>query len=150
MSLRETIKIDFMAAFKGKRLVEKGVLSLLQSEIKNREIEVGKREEGLSDEEIVQLVQRAIKQRKDSAQQYNDADRAELAEVEEAEILVLEKYLPEQLSDEEIETEIAKVIEKVGAKSAADFGKVMGAAMGTLKGRTDGDKVKEVVQKLLT
>lgn len=149
MSLRETIKSDFLIAFKEKKIVEKGVLSLLQSEIKNREIEVGKREEGLSDEEVVELVQRAIKQRKDSAKQYADANRAELVEAEEAELVVLEKYLPEQLSDKEIEAEVATVIKKVGAESSADFGKVMGIAMGALKGRTDGDKVKEVVQKLL-
>ncbi|MBT3356648.1 GatB/YqeY domain-containing protein [bacterium] len=148
MSLRETIANDFKAAFKERKLLEKGVLSLLQAEIKNREIEIGKREEGLNDEEVVLLVQRAIKQRKDSMQQYADAGRAELAEAEESEISVLDKYLPEQLSEEVIEKEVRKVIEKFGA-GAGDFGKVMGAAMSALKGKTDGDTVRKIVQKLL-
>lgn len=149
MSLRETIINDFKTAFKEKKTLEKGVLSLLQSEIKNREIDLGKREEGLNDAEVTELIQRAIKQRKDSIAQYADAGREELAADEKAEMNVLEKYLPEQLSDEEVEAEVRQVIQKVGATSAADFGKVMGAAMGALKGKTDGDKVREVVEKLL-
>ncbi len=149
MSLRETIVNDFKAAFKEKRVLEKGVLSLLQSEIKNREIELGKREEGLNDEEVTELIQRAIKQRKDSIGQYVNAGREELAEDEKVEMNVLEKYLPKQLTEEEVKVEVQKIIQKVGAESAADFGKVMGAAMTALKGKTDGDRVREIVQKLL-
>jgi uncharacterized protein len=149
MSLRETIINDFKAAFKEKRTLEKGVLSLLQSEIKNREIDLGKREEGLNDVEVTELIGRGIKQRKDSIAQYAAAGREELAADEKAEMNVLEKYLPKQLSDEEVEAEVKQIIQKVGATSAADFGKVMGVAMGALKGKTDGDKVREVVEKLL-
>ncbi len=149
MSLREEIINDFKAAFKGRRVLEKGVLSLLQSEIKNCEIEVGKREKGLDDNEIVKLVQKAIKQRKDSASQYAEANRPELVENEIAEIDVLEKYLPKQASDKEIEEEVKKVIENVSAKNTSDFGKVMGAAMSVLQGKTDGGRVRDIVQKLL-
>lgn len=149
MSLRENVISDFKQAFKEKKALEKGVLSLLQSEIKNREIEVGKREEGLSDEEVVKLVQKAIKQRKDSAEQYAKAGRDELVENESAEISVLEKYLPKQLSDEEVEEIVKGVIEESGAEGANDFGKVMGASMGKMQGKVEGDRVKAVVQKLL-
>lgn len=149
MSLRELILNDFKTAFKAKKMFEKGVLALLQSDIKNQEIEVGKREEGLSDEEIVQLVQRAIKQRKDSMAQYAEGGREESVQEQKDEIAILEKYLPEQLSDEAIEAEVKKAIENTGAQSKDDFGKVMGVAMAALKGQTDGDKVREIVQKIL-
>lgn len=149
MSLKETIASDFKEAFKSKELEKKEVLSLLQSEIKNKEIELGKREEGLGDDEVIGVISRAVKQRKDSIQQYQDAGRTELAEKEQKEVEILSGYLPEQMGDEDVEKEVAAIIEKTGATSPADMGKVMGAAMSSLKGKVDGGKVKEVAQRLL-
>ncbi len=149
MTLKEKIQADFKEAFKNKETERKSVLSMLNSEIKNKEIELGKQEKGLSDEEVISVIQKAVKQRKDSAQQYKQGGREELVEKEEAEIKVLETYLPKQLGDDEIETVVKEVIEQIGATSKADMGKVMGAAMGVLKGKADGNKVKEIVEKLL-
>ena len=149
MSLKQTITSDFMKAFKAKELEKKGVLSLLQSEIKNKEIELGLREEGLGDDEVIGVISRAVKQRKDSIQQFRDAGRIDLAEKEEIELEILSVYLPEQMDDVAVEKEISAIIEKVGAQSPTDIGKVMGMAMSALKGKVDGDKVKEIAQKLL-
>jgi uncharacterized protein len=150
MSLKQQIAQEFVTAFKAKDMQKKDVLSMIQSEIKNKEIELGTRDKGLTDEEVAAVISRAIKQRKDSVQQFTDGGRPELAEKEQAEIEVLQKYLPEQIGDEEIEKEIAAVIAQTGAQGKADLGKVMGAAMGRLKGKADGTKVREIAQKLLT
>lgn len=149
MKLKEKIAQDFSQAFKERNMVKKDVLSMIQSEIKNKEIELGKREEGLGDEEIVAVLVRGIKQRKDSVQQYTDGGRKELAQKEQDEIEILQVYLPQQMSDEDVEAQVKKIIQKLGATSKADTGKVMGAVMGALKGKADGTKVKEFVEKNL-
>ena len=149
MSLKQKISEDFKEAFKNKELEKKGVLSLVNSEIKNKEIELGKREKGLSDEEVVAVVQKAVKQRKDSVEQFKQGGRTDLAEAEQKEIEILQNYLPKQMSDEDIEKQIIKVIEDAGAEGPADTGKVMGLAMGALKGKADGNKVKQIVEILL-
>jgi len=149
MGLKQQITEDFKKAFKEKDDEKKSVLSMVSSDIKNKEIELGKREEGLADDEVIAVLQRAIKQRKDSCQQYKDGDRKELAEKEQREIDILSKYLPEQMSDEELEKQIGQIIEKTGAQGSADIGKVMGQAMAVLKGKADGSKVKQIVEKLL-
>ncbi|MEA2006555.1 MAG: GatB/YqeY domain-containing protein [Patescibacteria group bacterium] len=149
MKLKEKISQDFSQAFKEKNMGKKEVLSMVQSEIKNKEIELGKRDDGLDDDEVVQILSRAIKQRKDSVTQYTEGGRSDLAEKEQSEIEILQEYLPEQMSDEEVETQVKKVIEQLGASSRADMGKVMGAVMGALKGKVDGNKVKTLVEKNL-
>lgn len=150
MSLKETIIAEFKQAFKEKNMEKKNVLSMLQSEIKNKEIELMKRDDGLSDEEVIAVISRAIKQRKDSAQQYREGGREELATQEEAEIAILSEYMPEQMSDEEIKQQVQAVIAESGATSKAEMGKVMGAAMARMKGKADGNKVREIVEQLLS
>lgn len=149
MGLKETIISDFKQAFKDKDLTKKSVLSMLQSEIKNREIDLKVREEGLSDEEVVALIKKALKQRKDAANQFKEGGREELAEQELSEAAILEKYLPEQMSDEQIEQEVKKIIEDLGVTDKSEMGKVMGVVMGKLNGKADGGKVREAVEKML-
>lgn len=149
MTLKEKILADFKQAFMDKDTLKKSVLSLLKSEISNKEIELLKRDEGLNDEEVVAIVNRAIKQRLDSIQQYQQGGREDLAAEEVKEIEVLKLYQPEQLSDEEIEKEVKAAIEQSGATGKADMGKVMGLAMAKLKGKADGTKVRELVEKSL-
>ena len=91
-----------------------------------------------------------IKQRKDSYQQFVAQNRTDLAEVEEAQMKVIEKFLPAQLSSEELETEIKKIIAEVGAESMKDLGKVMGTASKALSGKSDGKSISEMVRKLLS
>lgn len=149
MSLKKKISDDFTKAFKNKETAKKDVLSLLNSEIKNKEIELGKRDEGLSDQEVICVIQKAVKQRKDSVRQYKDGGREELAKSEQQEIDVLQEYLPKQLSDEEVEQKIKKIVDESGAEGMSDMGMVMGRSMADLKCQADGSKVKEIVQTLL-
>ena len=103
----------------------------------------------ITDPEIIKIIQKLVKQRKDSAQQYTDAGRPELAENELAEAAVMEVYLPKQLSEAELEAELAKIIAEVGATKPQDMGKVMGVATKKLAGLADGRAISAAVKKLL-
>ena len=149
MSLKEKIKADLIGAMKSGETEKRDVLRMLDSMIKNSEIEKGKRENGLSDDESIEIVGRAVKQRKDSIEQYEKGGRGDLAEKEKAEIEILSVYLPEQISDEKIREVVKEVIQKVDAKSKADMGKVMSMAMNQLKGQADGNIVKKIVEEEL-
>ncbi len=150
MSLKETIIVDFKQAFKDKDLEKKSVLSMIRSEIKNREIDLKIGEEDLGDDDVMALIKTALKQRKDSANQFKEGGRDDLVEKELAEAVILEAYLPEQMSDEEIKAEVKKIIEEIGTSDKSEMGKVMGIAMGKLNGKADGGKVKEAVEKMLS
>jgi uncharacterized protein YqeY len=103
----------------------------------------------VSDADEVKLLQKLIKQRKDSLEIYQKQDRQDLAQKELEEIAVIEQFLPTQLSTEELKTIIAKIIQETGASSAADMGKVMGAANKQLAGKADGKTISTVVKELL-
>lgn len=149
MTLKEQILKDFMTAFKAKDMVTKGTLSMVKSEIANAEIDLGAREDGLKDEDTLKVIKKAVKQRKDAIEQFEKGGNTEMADGEKAELEVLEKYLPEQMSAEEIEKKVKEVIEKVGADGAGDLGKVMGATMAELGAEADGNVVREMASKLL-
>lgn len=147
MSINEKIKADLKDAMKVRDVEKRDVLRMVDSMIKNVEIEKGKRAEGLSDEEVIEVLMRAVKQRKDSVIQYNSGNRPELAQKEQKEIDIIAVYLPEQLNEEEITKIVKEVIAQNEVKSANDMGKIMGQVMGKLKGQADGNLVKEIVQK---
>ncbi|HRY28154.1 MAG TPA: GatB/YqeY domain-containing protein [Candidatus Moranbacteria bacterium] len=149
MSLKEKITADLKDAMKSGDAKKRDTLRLLDSAIKNTEIEKKKRETGLSDEEIIEVVARSIKQRKDSVAQYEAGGRPELAENEKAEIEILSVYMPEQMSEEKIREAVKEIIAATGMTSKADMGKVMGQAMGKLKGQADGNVVKKIVEEEL-
>jgi hypothetical protein len=149
MSLKETIKKDFVEAFRNKNLDKKGVLSMVNSEIKNAEIEFGNREEGLSDEQVLDVIKKGVKQRRDAIEKYKAGDRMDLVEKEQKELDILKEYLPEELSPEKIEEVVKAVIEKTGAQDISSMGAVMGATMKELKGQADGNLVREIVTKFL-
>ena len=150
MSIKEKIQINLKEAMKAGEAERRDVLRMLDSAIKNVEIEKKKRESGLSEEEVVEVLSRAIKQRKDSAEQYRSGGRDDLAEKEEREMEILSVYMPDQLGEEEIRVIVRETIGNVGAKSKEDIGKVMGAVMGKVKGKADGDMVKAIVEKELS
>ena len=104
----------------------------------------------VSDQDIVKLIQKLVKQRKESAEQYNAAGRPELAENELAEAAYMEVYLPKQLSETELEAELSKIIAEVGASKPSDMGKVMGVATKRLAGLADGRAISATVKKLLS
>lgn len=149
MELRKKIQSDIKESMKSGDAIRRDVLRMLDSMIKNTEIEKGKREQGLADDEVVELVARSIKQRKDSAEQYRSGGREDLAEKEDGEIKILVQYLPEQLGEDELRQIIRSEIEKSGANSKAEMGKVMGAVMAKVKGKAEGGLVKKIVEEEL-
>ena len=149
MSLKTQILEDLKSAMKAGDTVKRDTLRMFDSMIKNVEIEKKKREEGLNDEEVQEVVMKAVKQRRDAAEQYKAGSREDLVEKENAEIAILMEYMPSQMSEEEATAEVEKIIASLGVTSKADTGKVMGAAMGALKGKIDGTVVKKIVESKL-
>jgi len=145
-TINDKIKEDLKGAMKSGDVEKRDTLRMIDSMIKNVEIEKGKRVEGLVDEEIIEVLMRAVKQRKDSANQYMEGGRPELAQKEEKELQIISAYLPEQLSEDEITKIIKEIIEN---SKEADLGKIMGQSMLKLKGKADGNLVRQIVQKEL-
>src|SRR4030042_1013360 len=141
MILKEKISADLKDAMKSGETLRRDTLRMLESMVKNTEIEKMKKEEGLNDAEVLEVISRAVKQRRDSIEQYEKGGRQDLAEKEKKEIEIISAYLPEQLGKDKIREIIKEVITATGASSKADMGKVMGQAMGKLKGQADGNLV---------
>ena len=137
-----------VAAMKAKEAVKLSSLRAIKAAIMLAKTVEGATGE-VSDQDIVKIIQKLVKQRKESAQQYNDAGRPELAENEVAEMEAMEVYLPKQLSEAEVEAELVKIIAEVGATQPSEMGKVMGVATKRLAGLADGRVISTLVKKLL-
>ena len=146
MSLREKINQDLKEAMKAKDVKKRDALRLLTSAFK--QVEVDERKE-LSDDDVIKIIQKQVKSRNDSIEQYKKAQRDDLVAKEQEEINVYEIYLPKQLSDDELENSLKDIIAKVGAETMKDMGKVMGMASKELAGKADGKRINECVKKLL-
>lgn len=146
MSLKSRILDDMKDAMRSKDKQKVGTIRLLTAAIK--QIEVDERKE-LSDTDVIAIVTKMVKQRKDSAQQYEAAERQDLADQEVYEIGIIEKYLPEQLTDSEIDELIKKTITQVEAKGMQDMGKVMGVLSKDLAGKADMGSVSQKIRTLL-
>jgi uncharacterized protein len=149
MSLKQKINDDLKQAMKMGDTYKRDTLRMLDSMIKNVEIEKKKREDGLNDEEVLEVVTRAVKQRKDSIEQYKSGGREDLVSKEQEEIEILSGYMPEQLGEEKIREAVKEIIAEVGASSKSEIGKVMGKAMVKLKGQADGNVVKKIAEEEL-
>lgn len=148
--LKEKIKGDIKDAMKKGEADRLLVLRMLDAAIKNKEIEKKKKETGLSDDEILEVVSSETKKRKDAAEQFKKGGRPELSEKEEKEIAVLSVYLPPRLSEAEIEALAKEAVEATGAKTEKEFGKAMGWLAPKIKGRADGALVSRIVKKYLS
>lgn len=146
MALLARIKKDLDQALKKKDSLAVSVLRLLLAEIHNQEIE---KQKELTDEDVLEVIRREVKKRKEAVEAYQKGNRKDLAEKEGTELKILNTYLPQQLSDEELKKIVASVVDEVGAKEPTDFGQVMGAAMGRVKGQADGAKVATLVKEKL-
>jgi uncharacterized protein YqeY len=147
MSLKDKIIGDLTTAMKAKDANRLSVLRMVKANIMNRQIEKGA---DLTDEEITKALQFLVKQRKDSIDQYEKAGRTELAEKEQTELIVLEEYLPQAASKEEIEQAVTDAISETGASSIKEMGAVMKAAQAKLAGKAaDGRLVSETVKAKL-
>lgn len=147
MSIKEQIEQDFIEAFKAKDEKRKGLLSMMKSALKNKEIEAQK---PLEDADVIDVLSKEAKKRRESALAYEQGGRADLAENEKAEVEMLTKYLPAQLGEEEIKKIVAETIAEVGATSMNDMGKVMGAVVAKTKGKADGGVVNKIVKEGLS
>lgn len=148
MSLQADVMTAMKAAMKAKDTVALQALRAIKSAILLAQTEAGSKE--LSEEDEIKMLQKLVKQRKDSAAIYTEQGRADLAEPELAEAAVIEQFLPEQLSEEEVEKVVVAIIAKTGAESMKDMGKVMGMASKELAGKADGKTISAVVKKLLS
>ena len=144
------IQEDLIEAQKAKEELKVSTLRMLLAAVKNFEIATEGTSYKASDEEILSVVERQIKQRKESIEAFRRGDRDEMAEKEEREMEILKKYLPEQLSVEEVRALVKEAISEVGATSASDIGKVMGVLMPKVKGKTDGSLVSSIVKEELS
>lgn len=148
MELEKQIQADMVSAMKAKETVRLASLRAVKAAILLAKTAEGASGE-LTDQDIVKLIQKLVKQRKESAEQYNAAGRPELAENELAEAAAMEVYLPKQLSEAELEAELTKIIAETGASNPSDMGKVMGVATKRLAGLADGRAISATVKKLL-
>ncbi|GGP03724.1 aspartyl-tRNA amidotransferase subunit B [Cloacibacterium rupense] len=148
MSLELTINEAIKTAMREKDKVALDSLRAVKSQILLLKTEA--KGADVSAEQEIAILQRMIKQRKDSYEQFVAQNRTDLAEVEAAQMKVIEQFLPAQLSAEELEAEIKKIIAETGAESIKDLGKVMGTASKALAGKSDGKSISEMVKKLLS
>ncbi|MEG0050623.1 MAG: GatB/YqeY domain-containing protein [Terrisporobacter sp.] len=146
MSLKQKLQEDLKSSMKNKDTIKKSVITLIRASIK--QYEVDNRVE-LGDEEIVELVAKQLKQTRDSREEFVKAGRDDLASEAEAEIEVLKEYLPQQLSEEELNKIVISTISEVGATSMKDMKKIMTSIMPKVKGRADGKLINELVKKNL-
>ncbi|MFO7576384.1 MAG: GatB/YqeY domain-containing protein [Pelovirga sp.] len=147
MSLTEQLNQDMKAAMKARQADRLGTIRQLRSAIKNKEIEL---RQPLDDTAILAVIGTLVKQRRESAQLYRDNDRPELAAKEEAELAILQEYLPAQLSETDLRAVIAEVIAASGADSLKDIGRVMPQVLARTKGTADGRLVNQIVKELLS
>ncbi|SHI94374.1 hypothetical protein SAMN02745165_01201 [Malonomonas rubra DSM 5091] len=147
MSLKEQLTNDMKEAMKAKQTERLSTIRQLRSAIKNKEIDLGKE---LDDDAVIAVIGTLVKQRREAAQMYRDNDRLELAEKEEAELVVLQDYLPAQLGEDELREIVTAVIAETGASTMKDMGKVMPQVMAKTKGAADGKLVNQLVREQLS
>ena len=146
MGLRENIDSNLKEAMKSGAKDKVSTLRMLNAALKNKQID---KRRPLTDEEVIETVRSLIKQRKDSIEQFAKGGRQDLVDKETAEVGVLEEYLPQQLSREEVDAKVRTVIAETGAQGPKDMGKVMKALIPVLGGRADGKLVSELVKNAL-
>ncbi len=146
MGLREKIDADVKEALKSGAKDKVSTLRMLNAALKNKQID---KRRPLTDEEVIETVRSLIKQRKDSIEQFAKGNRQDLVDKETAEVKVLEGYLPQQLSREEVEAMVRNAIAQTGAQGSRDMGKVMKALIPMIGGRADGKLVSELVKNAL-
>lgn len=147
MSLKEQILADLKEAMKNKEADRLSTIRFLQSAIKNKEIEL--RPNAITEQDILAVIKKSVKQRKESIEQYESAGRNDLADKEKFELTVLEAYMPAQMTQAQVEKIVAEVIAEQGASSMKDMGGVMKEVQARTAGQADGKMVSEVVKSKL-
>ncbi len=150
MTIKEKVQADTKEAMRAKDELRLSVLRLLSAAIQNREIE--KRTKGggeLADDEVLATIRSEVKKRKDAIEQFLKGSREDLAAKETAELGILEKYLPAELSGADVEKIVKETVNSMGEVTSKDFGRVMGEVMKKIKGQASGERVTQAVKKIL-
>jgi uncharacterized protein YqeY len=148
MDLKEKINEDLKAAMKSGDKIKLNTVRSIRAAI--LEFEKSGKNKELDETEEIRILTSAVKKRKESIEQYEKAGRPDLANIEKAELEIIQTYLPKQLSVDETEEEIRKIAVEIGASTKADFGRLMQAAVKKLKGRAEGKLINEIVRKILS
>lgn len=150
MTLFQQMTEELKTAMKSGDVLRRDTIRFIQSAVKNEAIEMRKPATELSDEEVLAVIKKLSKQRKDSIAQYQAANRADLVEKEQAELALIEVYLPAQLPEAEVERIVKEAIAETGATGKDALGKVMGVAMKKAAGQADGNVIRVIAEKLLS
>ena len=146
MDLKENLLLDMKEALKARNSLKLNTIRGLISEIKNREIDLRRK---LDDDEIISLVSTQIKKRKEAATMFDQGGRSDLSEKENQEMIILQEYLPEQISKQELKDRIQKVILELGIVDIKDLGRIMKIVIPEIKGRADNGKIRDLVAECL-
>lgn len=147
MTLKEQINGEILTAMKAREVLKLDTLRMLKADV--IKYEVSGADKVATDEVVIDLVKKGIKQRKEASTAFDKGGKADLAQKELDEIKILETYMPEQMNEDQVKVVVQEVLDQTGASGPTDFGKVMGATMGKLKGQADGALVGKVVKELL-
>lgn len=147
MTLEERMDADLKEALKARDAIRVSALRMVKAAVKN--LEIDKRDEKITDKDVIGIISKQIKQHHDSIEQFTKGGRQDLVDKEKAELAILEPYMPKQLPAEELEAIVRSAIEKSGARGRADMGKVMKAAMEEAKGAADGKMLSRMVSEAL-
>ena len=146
MSIQAKLMDDLKTSMKTKNKLRKDVITMVRAAVKQREID--ERVE-LNDEDVIEIISKQVKQKKDAIVEFEKGDRQDLVELTEKEIDILLEYLPLQLTEEELDTIVKTTIEEVNAKTAKDIGKVMGSILPKVKGKADGSMINKLAREYL-
>ncbi len=147
MGLQERISNDLKASMKAKSALRVSCLRMLKTALKNKQVETGNE---LTDQDVQTVISSLIRKGQESAREFREGGREEMATKEEEELKILYEYMPEQLDSAQIEDTIREIISELGANSARDIGKVMKTAMARMAGKAQGKQVSEIAKKLLS
>ncbi|MBP6143400.1 MAG: GatB/YqeY domain-containing protein [Proteocatella sp.] len=146
MTLKERLMEDMKVSMRNKETLKKSVITMIRASVKQKEVDD---RVDVNDDDVIELIAKQLKQRKDALVEFEKAERDDLIAQTKAEIEILASYLPQQLTDEELEAVVRDAVAEVNAQSVKDMGKIMGKVMAVAKGRVDGKRINEMVKKVL-
>lgn len=146
MTLKDRLMEDMKTSMKNKEVTKKSVITMIRASVKQKEVD---ERVDLTDDQVIELIAKQLKQRKDALVEFEKAERQDLITQTEEEIEILASYLPQQLTEEELEAVVRDAVTELNAQSMKDMGKIMGKVMAVAQGRVDGKRINEMAKKIL-
>lgn len=146
MTLKDRLMEDMKVSMRNKETLRKSVITMIRASVKQKEVDD---RVDVTDDDVIELIAKQLKQRNDALVEFEKAEREDLITQTKAEIEILASYLPQQLTDEELEAVVRDAITEVNAQSMKDMGKIMGKVMAVAKGKVDGKRINEMVKNVL-